>query len=155
MNFTIKVNKKSTLQGALSMLGISLLFIFFIFMEYIIPNGSEQKVALLIVRIFCIIFLPLMIYALILFMKKLISKEPIIEICDDYFYDNANPLSLGKISWSDIKYAAIEGQFFTIYVKDRDAYLKKANLLKRLLIKMNIKQGLGENMDIELQTMKT
>jgi hypothetical protein len=143
-NLTIKVNKKSAWQALLSMIGLSLLFIFFIFMEYIIPNGSEQRVALLIVRIFCIIFLPLMIYALVFFAKMLISNEPLIEICDEYFYDNANVLSQGRISWSDMSYAAIEGQYFTIYVKDRDAYLKKANFFKRMLIKMNIKQGLGE-----------
>lgn len=143
-NLTIKVNKKSAWQALLSMIGLSLLFIFFIFMEYIIPHGSEQRVALLIVRIFCIIFLPLMIYALVFFAKMLISNEPLIEICDEYFYDNANVLSQGKISWSDMSYAAIEGQYFTIYVKDRDAYLKKVNPLKRLLIKMNINQGLGE-----------
>lgn len=143
-NLTIKVNKKSATHALLSMIGVSLLFIFFIFMEYIIPHGSEQRVALLIVRIFCIIFLPVMIYALVFFAKMLISNEPLIEICDVYFYDNANLLSQGKISWSDMAYAAIEGQYFTIYVKDRDAYLKKATPLKRLLIKMNIKQGLGE-----------
>lgn len=143
-NLTIKVNKKSAWQALLSMVGLSLLFIFFIFMEYIIPNGSEQRVALLIVRIFCIIFLPFMIYALVFFAKMLISNEPLIEICDEYFYDNANLLSQGKISWSDMSYAAIKGQYFTIYVKDRDAYLKKANFFQRLLIKMNIKQGLGE-----------
>ena len=143
-NLTIKVNKKSAWQALLSMVGLSLLFIFFIFMEYIIPNGSEQRVALLIVRIFCIIFLPFMIYALVFFAKMLISNEPLIEICDEYFYDNANLLSQGKISWSDISYATIQGIYFTIYVKDRDAYLKKANFFKRLLIKMNIRQGLGE-----------
>ena len=144
MNLTFKVNKKSALQGALGMLCLSLLFIFFIFMEYIIPNNGEQSGALLVVRIFSIAILPLIIYVLAFYVKKLISNEPIIEICDEYFYDNATILSQGKIAWSDIKYATIEGQFFTIYVKDRDAYLKKANPLKRLLIKMNIKQGLGE-----------
>ena len=143
-NLTIKVNKKSAWQALLSMVGLSLLFIFFIFMEYIIPNGSEQRVALLIVRIFCIIFLPFMIYALVFFAKTLISNEPLIEICDEYFYDNTNLLSQGKISWSDMSYADIKGQYFTIYVKDRDAYLKKANFFQRLLIKMNIRQGLGE-----------
>ena len=143
-NLTIKVNKKNATHALLSMIVLSLLLIFFIFMEYIIPHGSEQRVALLIVRIFCIIFLPVMIYALVFFAKMLISNKPLIEICDEYFYDNANVLSLGKISWSDMSYAAIEGQYFTIYVKDRNAYLKKANPLKRLLIKMNIKQGFGE-----------
>lgn len=143
-NLTIKVNKKSAWQALLSMIGVSLLLIFFIFMEYIIPNGSEQRVALLIVRIFCIIFLPFMIYALVFFVKMLISNEPLIEICDEYFYDNANLLSQGKISWSDMSYAAIQGMYFTIYLKDRDAYLKKANFFKKLLIKINIKQGLGE-----------
>ena len=144
MNLTIKVNKKSALQGTLGMLCLSLLFIFFVFMEYIIPNNGEQSGALLVVRIFSIAILPLIIYVLTFYVKKLISNEPIIEICDEYFYDNATILSQGKIAWSDIKYAAIEGQFFTIYVKDREAYLAKAGFIKRLLIKANIKQGLGE-----------
>ena len=143
-NLTIKVNKKSAFQAALGMILICAIFIFVIFMDLIVPMEGSSITVLWFFRAFSLCILPMSISAFIFFVKKLFSDKPIIEVCDEYFYDDATMLSLGRIPWSNISYAAIEGQYFTIYVKDRDAYLKKANPLKRLLIKMNIKQGLGE-----------
>ncbi len=143
-NLTIKVNKKSAFQAAFGMLLICTIFIFVIFMDLIVPMEGSSITVLWFFRAFSLCILPMSISAFIFFVKKLFSDKPIIEVCDEYFYDDATMLSLGRIPWSDIKYATIEGPYFTIFLKDRDAYLAKANPLKMMLIKSNIKQGLGE-----------
>ena len=35
--------------------------------------------------------------------KQMFSKKPLIEICDEYFYDNSSAISLGKIDWSEME----------------------------------------------------
>ena len=50
------------------------------------------------------------VFAAVFFFRKLVSKKPIIEICDEYFYDNSSSASLGKIYWDDIEKAYIKNE---------------------------------------------
>ena len=57
--------------------------------------------------------------------KQMFSKEPLIEICDEYFYDNSSAISLGKIAWCDMDKAYIKGGFLNIELKDPIFTLRK------------------------------
>lgn len=79
--------------------------------------------------------------ALVWFIKQMFSKEPLIEICDDYFYDNSSAVSLGKIAWSDMKKAYLKSGFLNIELENPDDYFKRMNWLQKLMIKSNLKLG--------------
>ena len=76
--------------------------------------------------------------------KQLFSKEPLIEICDEYFYDNSSAISLGKIDWSEMERVYIKGGFLNIKLKNPEPYLRKKNRLQMLMIKGNYKLGYGD-----------
>ena len=76
--------------------------------------------------------------------KQLFSKEPLIEICDEYFYDNSSAISLGKIDWSEMERVYIKGGFLNIKLKNPEPYLRKKNWLLMLMIKGNYKLGYGD-----------
>ena len=76
--------------------------------------------------------------------KQLFSKEPLIEICDEYFYDNSSAISLGKIDWSEMERVYIKGGFLNIKLKNPEPYLRKKNWLQMLMIKGNYKLGYGD-----------
>ncbi len=76
--------------------------------------------------------------------KQIFSKEPLIEICDDYFYDNSSAISLGKIVWSDMEKVYIKGGFLNIILKNPDKYFENKNWLQMLMIKGNLKLGYGD-----------
>ena len=80
----------------------------------------------------------------IYFFKQMFSKEPLIKICDEYFYDNSSAISLGKIAWSEMERAYIKGGFLNIQLKDPEQYFKKKNRLQMLMIKGNHKLGYGD-----------
>lgn len=76
--------------------------------------------------------------------KQMLSKEPLIEICDEYFYDNSSAISLGKIDWSEMERVYIKGGFLNIKLKKPEPYLRKKNWLQMLMIKGNYKLGYGD-----------
>ena len=76
--------------------------------------------------------------------KQMLSKEPLIEICDEYFYDNSSAVSLGKIDWSEMERVYIKGGFLNIKLKNPEPYLRKKNWLQMLMIKGNYKLGYGD-----------
>ena len=76
--------------------------------------------------------------------KQIFSKEPLIVICDEYFYDNSSAISLGKIAWSEMEKVYVKGGFLNIKLKNPEPYLMKKNWLKLLMIKANYKLGYGE-----------
>ena len=75
--------------------------------------------------------------------KQIFSKAPLIEICDEYFYDNSSAISLGKIAWSEMERVYLKGGFLNIKLKNPEPYLKKKNWLQMLMIKGNYKLGYG------------
>jgi hypothetical protein len=76
--------------------------------------------------------------------KQIFSKEPLIQICDEYFYDNSSTISLGKIAWSEMERVYIKGGFLNITLKDLRPYLAKKKRLQLLMIKANHKLGYGD-----------
>ena len=76
--------------------------------------------------------------------KQMFSNEPLIEICDEYFYDNSSAISLGKIDWSEMERVYIKGGFLNIKLKNPEPYLRKKNWLQMLMIKGNYRLGYGD-----------
>ena len=76
--------------------------------------------------------------------KQIFSKEPLIEICDEYFYDNSSAISLGKIAWSEMDRVYIKSGFLNIKLKNPEPYFKSKNRLQMLMIKGNYKLGYGD-----------
>ena len=97
-----------------------------------------------ILKLLCVICSIITAMADIWFFKQIFSKEPLIEICDEYFYDNSSAISLGKIAWSDMDRAYIKGGFLNIELKDSRVYFKKKNWIQMKMIKGNLKLGYGD-----------
>ena len=95
-------------------------------------------------KVACLLFAILLAVVGVWLVKQLFSKEPLIEICDAYFYDHSSAISLGKISWSDMERAYMKGGFLNIELKNPEKYLSKKNWLQKLMIKANLKLGYGE-----------
>ena len=76
--------------------------------------------------------------------KQMLSKEPLIEICDEYFYDNSSAISLGKIDWSEMEIVYIKGGFLNIKLKNPEKYFHNKNWLQMLMIKGNHRLGYGD-----------
>ena len=76
--------------------------------------------------------------------KQMLSKGPLIEICDEYFYDNSSAISLGKIDWSEMERVYIKGGFLNIKLKNPEPYLREKNWLQMLMIKGNYRLGYGD-----------
>ena len=77
-------------------------------------------------------------------------NKPTLILENDGFYENSSMLSMKNtlISWdsvSKIKNMPMMGQgLVTIFLKDKNEYLDKLSLFKRLLTMMNIGMGYGE-----------
>ena len=76
--------------------------------------------------------------------KQMFSKGPLIEICDEYFYDNSSAISLGKIDWSEMERVYIKGRFLNIKLKNPEKYFLNKNWLQMLMIKGNQRLGYGD-----------
>ena len=76
--------------------------------------------------------------------KQIFSKEPLIVICDAYFFDHSSAISLGKINWSEMEKVYIKGGFLNIKLKNPEPYFEKKNWLQMLMIKGNAKLGYGD-----------
>ncbi|MBQ2759876.1 MAG: hypothetical protein IJE93_08930 [Clostridia bacterium] len=88
------------------------------------------------------------VFAAVFFFRKLVSKKPIIEICDEYFYDNSSSASLGKIYWDDIEKAYIKNELMSITLniklKNPEEYFKNKSRSQMMLINRNRKKGYGD-----------
>ena len=146
---TIKQNKGQTvLYAFLTLMGMALLF-FFVFVDIAgVPHEANIildnpviywafKLVSLVCGLFCL-------WGEIYFVRQMFSKEPLVEICDEYFYDNSSAISLGKIKWDDMEIAYVKGGFLNIKLKDPELYFKRKNKLQLMLIKSNIKLGYGD-----------
>lgn len=144
----IRQNKKQTVFFAIFLLAVFALF--FWFTAFDARKIPHEDSALLDVPLFYWIFRSLTaVCAVILalselyFVKELFSDNPLIEICDAYFFDKSSVISYGKIEWADMARVYYRGGFLNIDFKDPDAYLKRMNALQRFLIRVNRKMGYG------------
>jgi hypothetical protein len=89
--------------------------------------------------------LPLFSYSTVMSLKYLLSKAPILNINQSGITDHASGLSVGYIPWSDILGAEItqieKQKYLHIYLKNPEAYVKKASIARRLMMKVNLLFG--------------
>ncbi len=95
------------------------------------------------VKVMCIVGCIFFCFGEIYFAKEIFSKKLLIEICDEYFYDNSSAISLGKIAWSDMEIAYMKDGFLNIILKNPEAYIAKIGRFQKQLIQANFKLGYG------------
>ena len=146
---TIKQNKGQTILFAvITLIAVVGLFCFAIFDIRKLPHDYsfilDNAVAYWVFKSLCFVGCFFATAGDIYLFKQLFSKEPLIEICDEYFHDNSSAISLGKIDWSEMERVYIKGGFLNIKLKDPEPYLRKKNWLQMLMIKGNYKLGYGD-----------
>ena len=146
---TIKQNKGQTILFAvITLIAVVGLFCFAIFdirkLHHDYSFILDNAVAYWVFKSLCFVGCFFAIAGDIYLFKQLFSKEPLIEICDEYFYDNSSAISLGKIDWSEMERVYIKGGFLNIKLKNPEPYLRKKNWLQMLMIKGNYKLGYGD-----------
>ena len=146
---TIKQNKSQTiLYATITLLAAVGLFCFVIFDMRKLPHDYsfilDNAVAYWVFKSLCFVVCFFATAGDIYLFKQLFSKEPLIEICDEYFYDNSSAISLGKIDWSEMERVYIKGGFLNIKLKNPEPYLRKKNWLQMLMIKGNYRLGYGD-----------
>ena len=145
----IKQNKSQTiLYATITLLAAVGLFCFVIFDMRKLPHDYsfilDNAVAYWVFKSLCFVGCFFATAGDIYLFKQLFSKEPLIEICDEYFYDNSSAISLGKIDWSEMERVYIKGGFLNIKLKNPEPYLRKKNWLQMLMIKGNYRLGYGD-----------
>ena len=72
---------------------------------------------------------------------KLFDAAPGFVIDAEGIVDNSSGISAGRIPWSDIQgfhVTTVQGQrFLTVDVYDQDKYMRRGNVVKRLLVSAN------------------
>ncbi len=146
---TIKQNKGQTILFAvITLIAVVGLFCFAIFdirklhhdYSFILDNAVAYWVFKLLCFVGCFFATAGGIYLF----KQIFSKEPLIVICDEYFYDNSSAISLGKIAWPEMERVYVKSGFLNIKLKNPEPYLRKKNWLQMLMIKVNYKLGYGD-----------
>ena len=146
---TIKQNKGQTILFAvITLIAVVGLFCFAIFDIRKLPHDYsfilDNAVAYWVFKSLCFVACFFATAGDIYLFKQLFSKEPLIEICDEYFYDNSSAISLGKIDWSEMERVYIKGGFLNIKLKNPEPYLREKNWLQMLMIKGNYRLGYGD-----------
>ncbi|MDA6071095.1 hypothetical protein NJT12_15880 [Flavobacterium sp. AC] len=87
--------------------------------------------------------LPFFGLASLLLVKKMFDNKPGLIINEKGITDNSNSSSIGLIKWSDITEISLgrvmSTQFLLIKVSNPEDYIQKANQMKKLLLKQNLK----------------
>ena len=146
---TIKQNKFQTiLYAIITFVAAAGLFCFVIFDMRKLPHDYsfvlDNAVVYWLFKALCLIGGFFSAAGGVYLFKQMLSKEPLIEICDEYFYDNSSAISLGKIDWSEMERVYIIGSFLNIKLKNPEPYLRKKNWLQMLMIKGNYRLGYGD-----------
>ena len=145
----IEQNKKQTiLYAIITLIAAVGLFCFVIFDMRKIPHDYsfilDNTVVYWMFKLICLVACFFTTAGEIYLFKQILSKAPLIEICDEYFYDNSSAISLGKIAWSEMERVYVKGGFLNIILKNPEPYLEKKNWLQMLMIKGTYKLGYGD-----------
>jgi hypothetical protein len=105
---TIKQNKGQTiLYAIITLIAVIGLFCFAIFDMRKLPHDYSFILDNVIIywgfRVLCFVGGFFAAAGDIYLFKQIFSKDPLIVICDEYFYDNSSAISLGKIAWSEME----------------------------------------------------
>ena len=128
----------STFFACLACLAILVLFGLFDLREY-----TDNNFTYWLLRVLCIILIPIVLFATVSMGKMLFRKKPLIEMNSLELIDNSSATSLGAIRWSDMERAYIKGQFLTVELKNPDDYISRASWIKKLFAIVNMKMGFG------------
>ena len=144
MNKEIEIKRsiKVTLKNVIIML-ITLLIISWPLVWSIIDFESfkfefERKAILLLL---CSIFvMPIIIFAMIFYVRNLFDKTPILVINDEGIHERLRISKLGLIKWIDIekikvKKDVFDNDFICIYFKEPEKYINNEKELKRIRLK--------------------
>ena len=144
----IKQNKVQTFLYAILLTFAIAMFLLFVLTD--MRNMPHEESVLLdnaviywIFKALCLVGVVFCVLGEVYFWSQLFSKEPLVEICDEYFYDNSSAISLGKIAWSDMERAYIKSGFLNIELKNPEVYFAKKNFIQMRMIKGNLKLGYG------------
>ncbi len=145
----IEQNKKNTLLYAMiTLVAFVMLFCIVVFDLRKLPHEEDflldNAIAYWVFRGICFVFCFFVGAGDVYLFGQLFSKEPLVEICDEYFYDNSSAIALGKIAWSDMERVYMKNGFLNIDLKKPDVYIAKKNWLQKLLIKWNAVLGYGD-----------
>ena len=110
----IKQNKKQTLLYAIiTLIAVIGLFYFAFFDMREFPHDYsfilDNVVPYWIFKLLCFVGAFFAAAGDIYLFKQVFSHVPLIEICDEYFYDNSSAISLEKIAWSEIERVYVKG----------------------------------------------
>ena len=146
---TIKQNKGQTILFAvITLIAVIGFFCFSIFDIRNLPHDYnfilDNAVVYWVFKLLCFACCFFATAGDIYLFKQIFSKEPLIVICDEYFYDNSSAISLGKIAWSEMERVYVKGGLLNIKLKNPEPYLRKKNWLQMLMIKGNYKLGYGD-----------
>ena len=146
---TIRQNKFQTILYAIITLAAAVgLFFFTILDMRKLPHDYslllDNVFIYWIFKVLCLVCCFFAVAGDIYLFKQIFSKEPLVEICDEYFYDNSSAISLGKIDWSEMERVYIKGAFLNIKLKNPEPYFKNKNWLQMLMIKGNYRLGYGD-----------
>ena len=146
---TIKQNKLHTiLYTIITFLAAAGLLCFVIFDMRKLPHNYslvlDNAIVFWLFKILCFVGAFFSFVGSVYLFKQIFSKEPLIEICDEYFYDNSSAISLGKIDWEDMERVYILGGFLNIKLKKPEQYFQNKNWLQMLMINGNHRLGYGD-----------
>ena len=149
---TIKQNKGQTILFAvITLIAVVGLFCFAIFDIRKLPHDYsfilDNSVAYWVFKSLCFVGCFFATAGDIYLFKQLFSKEPLIEICDEYFYDNSSAISLGKIDWSEMERVYIKGGFLNIKLKKVFEFLAEGNKVKISVMTKGSKKVLARGKD--------
>ena len=141
----IKCNVKQSITiilAGIGLLAICFFFAFCNFRQYADVSLFNNDIVYYLIKAFmafCFVFLGLGI--LVILRGVLLYKGKMIEICDDYLVDKSSFVCGGKIQYTEIESIYIKGMFLCIKLHNGEQFLKKQDLLKRLLMRANKKMG--------------
>lgn len=144
----IKQNKGHTVMMVLANLAFTLFFLVLAFKDLrSMPHEPsiiiDNAFLYCIFKILSFLAVALLGVSTVYSIRQLFSKKPLIEICDEYFYDNSSAISLGKIAWEDMERAYVKSGVLNIDLKNPEEYIAKMNWLQRIFIKGNVKMKYG------------
>lgn len=100
--------------------------------------------------------IPFFSFGGLFFLSRLLWPKPAVVVDDAGLLDNASAVSAGFIPWADISGVRISSvmnqQFLAVYVTDPEKYLRRANPLKRAVMRAN-QSGVGTAITIPLPNL--
>ncbi|MEL6871074.1 MAG: STM3941 family protein [Pseudomonadota bacterium] len=93
----------------------------------------------------------------VLGVRKLLDRSPGLILSKEGILDNSSGISLERIPWSEVtgisEYQIQRQKFISIQLKDPEKYINKANALKRMTHRANMKMC-GTPMNISANSLK-